>query len=230
MHIPMHQSVPSSAAQSVVIDQVAPPPTPELIPSSPPPLPPPSEKPDPTIPQAVASRLDPPTSSKTVKTESSRSNTNQLKLREFNGVDETWELYLVHFKVVKRVNKWNEEEALDQMISKLKGVAMKYYTTLPEKEAENYPVVLEALATRFAAVHSASTARYQLEKIQQKKDQTLEDLAEEIHKLAHAAYDANHHQTHVEQEGVRAFLRAVSDAKLADALLTRDYDSLTDVL
>ena len=128
------------------------------------------------------------------------------------------------------MNGWTETQALSHLRIKLKGAAIKFYHTLPVEHQRDYTEVMDAMAKRFAAVHSATTARYKLEQLRQKKNQTLEELAQEAHQLSHAAYDVLRSPDHVEREGVRAFLRALHDTKLADNLVTKDIATLRDAL
>lgn len=168
----------------------------------------------------------PATSGETAKAQSFN---KPIRLRDYAGTDEPWETYSVHFKMVRRMNQWSDLDALQNLCVRLKGEALAYYVTLPEDRREDLAFVLAAFARRFAAVQSCSAARLQLERLQQKSDQTLEDLAQEVRRLAQAAFPT-HGSEALDAECVRAFLHAVGDKQLAVTVAASTPKNITKAL
>lgn len=174
--------------------------------------------------KATQDKTPDPAPAETTKTKSSGP-----KLREYGGGKESWDVYNIHLRTVKRLNGWSQMEALDNLVAKLKGDASKFYATLPMDRQDDYEYVCKNMARRFPEVQSASAARLRLERLQQKADQTLEHLAQEVNTLGYAAFPGSVPEW-VETECVRAFLRAVADKQMAVTVAAGEHKRMTDVL
>ena len=188
-----------------------------------------------TVGSSSASAAMPQPTAATVKdstptpVETSTGKDSGPKLREYAGGKESWDVYSIHLNTVKRLNGWSKPRALDQLCAKLKGDASKFYATLPKDKWEDYDFVVENMARRFPEIQSASAARLRLEKLQQKSDQTLENLAQEVNTLGYAAFPSSAPEW-VETECVRAFLRSVADKQMAVTVAAGEHKRMCDVL
>ena len=109
-------------------------------------------------------------------------------LRDFSCEQEPWDTFLVHFRLVKDYNLWSDEIATKYLALCLKGHSLDYYVDLPETIRGDHDRLCQALVRRFGCHRSLEKVRNQLSRLKQKPDQSFEDLAQEVRRLAIALY------------------------------------------
>ena len=172
----------------------------------------PSQTPASASLQVVASQ--PPTASSSLTTL-----VKPKKLRGFaGGKDESWETYRAHLEIVRRVNAWNEEATLANFAAELSGAALDYFSSLPTRDSGDFTKVMEVMNQRFATLANPQAVRGRLEKLRQKTDQSIEDLAQEVRNLVSVVYQ-DYPWEQREREAVHAFMRAVVSKEIVQALI-----------
>ena len=143
------------------------------------------------------------------------------KLKGFaGGKEESWESYSIHLDIVRRVNGWNDTQTLAHFTSELTGEALLFFGSLAPAESEDCVVVLASMDQRFGTMQNLESVRDRLEGVKQKPDQSLEDLSQEVRRLAYRAYAAYPVEMR-EKEAVRKFMRAIASTEITRALIQR---------
>ena len=141
------------------------------------------------------------------------------KLRGFSGgKDDSWETYRAHLDIVRRVNAWDDAVTLANFTAELSGAALDYFSSLPRRDTEEFGRVMEVMGQRFSTLANPRAVRGRLEKLRQKADQSIEDLAQEVRNLVTAVYH-DYPWEQQEQEAVHAFMRAVASKEVVQALI-----------
>ena len=151
-------------------------------------------------------------------------------LREFSGDEkhESWDVFFTHYKLVKQYNGWDDSVGTQQLGLSLKDAALDYYVDLPENVRNDHEALQAAMARRFGRHRSLEKVRNQLQKLKQKPDQSLEDLAQEVRSLTYALM-AKTDPAYQQTECIRYFIGALRDETLALHLRTL-YLSADDTL
>ena len=85
-----------------------------------------------------------------------------------------------------KVNSWSDLQLVQEFGCKLQGKALEYYYTLePSRRETDLTYVDKAMQRRFGDLTHPAALRSQLENLKQAPDQTLEDLAAHVRKLAY---------------------------------------------
>ena len=96
---------------------------------------------------------------------------------------------------------------------------MYHYTYLHPKVLNNHEALMASMARRFSKYKNTEEVRGWLESLEQGPDQSLEELAQEVKQLTHAAYPGID-PTVQERECIRSFLKAIRDDTVALQLST----------
>ena len=138
------------------------------------------------------------------------------ELREFSGEEkqESWDVFFTHYKLVKQYNGWDDLVGTQQLGLSLKDAALDYYVDLPEGVRNDHETLQAAMARRFGRHRSLEKVRNQLQKLKQKPDQSLEDLAQEVRSLTYALM-AKTDPAYQQSECICYFIGAFKDETLA---------------
>ena len=140
------------------------------------------------------------------------------KLRGYAGTRETWEVYKTHLEIVSRMNGWDEDETALHFSAELSGSALEYYGSLDNEDRVDYVRLLKAMGQRFGTMTNQEAVRSQLDNIQQKAGQSLQDLGQKVRGLAYAVYVSDTTERR-ERESVHAFMCAISSREVVQALV-----------
>ena len=138
------------------------------------------------------------------------------ELTEFFGNEkqESWDVFFTHYKLVKQYNGWDDLVGTQQLGLSLKDAALDYYVDLPEGVRNDHKALQAAMARRFGRHRSLEKVCNQLQKLKQKPDQSLEDLAQEVRSLTYALM-AKTDPAYQQSECIRYFIGALKDETLA---------------
>ena len=123
-------------------------------------------------------------------------------------------MFFTHYKLVKQYNGWNDLVGTQQLGLSLEDAALDYYVDLPENVCNDHEALQAAMARRFGRHRSLEKVRNQLQKLKQKPDQSLEDLAQEVRSLTYALM-AKTDPAYQQSECICYFIGARKDETLA---------------
>ena len=93
-----------------------------------------------------------------------------------------------------------------------------YFGTLDVACQNDFQQVMAAMAQRFGTMVSAEAVRGKMDALRQKSDQSLEDLSQEVRRLAYYVF-ADDPPARREAEAVRCFIKAISQKEIVTALV-----------
>lgn len=70
------------------------------------------------------------------------------KLATYDGRDD-WDAFLLPFERLARKYGWTARERVDRLLECLRGAAIRYVRSLPERTREDYVLLVEQLTQRF---------------------------------------------------------------------------------
>lgn len=105
----------------------------------------------------------------------------------FNG-QMPWEEYLVQFKIVARINRWNEASKGFYLAANLKGSAVSVLMDLGEEKCTNYKMLVDALETHYGYRHMTPMFRSQFRSLVQGRNEAFPALAMRVRRLARLAH------------------------------------------
>jgi hypothetical protein len=140
------------------------------------------------------------------------------KLRGFSGKGESWDVYLTHLDIVQRLNQWDDAAMLIHFCSELSETALEFYGSLDWQTQQTFNGVKCAMAQRFGTMSNVEATRHQLENLRQRPDQSLQDLGQQVRRLAYNVY-ADDLPSRREKEAVRSFMKAISSQEVIRALV-----------
>lgn len=108
------------------------------------------------------------------------------KLAIYDG-KEDWDAFLLPFERLARKYGWTAPERVDRLLECLRGAAIRYVCSLPERIREDYVLLVEQLTQRFGLKDPPTTVRRKLGELRQGKETTAE-FAEEVRRLVTFAY------------------------------------------
>ena len=140
------------------------------------------------------------------------------KLRGFSGKGESWEVYNTHLEIVQRLNQWDDAAMLMHFCSELSDTALEFFSSLDIGTQSTYHRVRFAMAQRFGSMANQEATRHELENLRQKPDQTLQDLGQQVRRLAYNVY-ADDLPARREKEAIRSFMKAITSQEVVRALV-----------
>lgn len=108
---------------------------------------------------------------------------------EFDG-KVAWEAYLAQFELLADAQGWDSAERALQLVSSLRGSALKVLGHLTPVQRLLYPSVVEALRKRFGHHQQAEVYRARLKARMRARGEPLPQLAQEMETLVRRAYPA----------------------------------------
>lgn len=104
------------------------------------------------------------------------------------GGDAPWDAYKLQFEMLAEINKWSDEEKASFLAISLRGPALTVLTNLPPEGRRTYTVLVAALDKRFGTAHQTELNRMKLRNRMRKSDESLQELAGDVERLARLAY------------------------------------------
>ncbi len=138
-------------------------------------------------------------------------NTN-IKLPQFNG-KERWEIWINRFHDVARINGWNDEEKLAELLPRLHGAAGEFvYGQLSIGVRNNYRSLMAELDSRFRVIETTKTFKAVFGNRCQKPGETVEEYAAELKRLYDKAFPQRDRETRRE-DLLRKFFDGLADER-----------------
>ncbi|XP_057691272.1 uncharacterized protein LOC130915330 [Corythoichthys intestinalis] len=149
----------------------------------------------------------------------------RAKLATFDG-NEDWESFLMPFERQARKYGWSAMERVDRLHECLRGAAVRYVCSLPERTREDYVLLVEQLTQRFGKIDPPTTIRRKLGELRQGRE-TSAEFAEEVRRLITLAYPGVDLQLQ-DQLATDVFLKGLRNQKVAYEVMNRDPGSLVE--
>ncbi|CAC5421921.1 unnamed protein product [Mytilus coruscus] len=135
-----------------------------------------------------------------------------VKLPAFTG-NEKWEVWLNRFQAVARLNNWDDNEKLRELIPRLQGEAGDFvFDQLPSKTLDKYTKLIKELRNRFGVIESSRTYKLQFSRRRQFSGETPEKFASELKRLYDKAYKNRDFKTR-QEDLLQRFLLGLQDYK-----------------
>ncbi|GFW71740.1 uncharacterized protein TNCV_219541 [Trichonephila clavipes] len=110
-----------------------------------------------------------------------------VKLYTYDGKT-NWELYKIQFGIISEANRWTEEIKACQLVTSLRGEVAEVLQTLTDPELLNLNSLYNALDLQFSQKFSKDYARLQMKTRHQKPEESLQEYAFEMQRLATLAF------------------------------------------
>lgn len=150
------------------------------------------------------------------------------KLSTYDGKTE-WKPYYIQFNHIAKKYMWNEREKLDKMIECLREKALKFFSSRPENVQKDFKLLCQKFKESFDRKDQSHIIRRQLQEIQQKTDETLEEFAERIEDLSTEAYPDSP-EFFRSTITIDAFLRGCLEKRAALVTLDKDPKTLDEAV
>ncbi|TRZ00762.1 hypothetical protein DNTS_024559, partial [Danionella cerebrum] len=147
------------------------------------------------------------------------------KLATFDG-NEDWDSFLMPFERQARKHGWSAIERVDRLHECLRGAAVRYVCSLPERTREDYVLLVEQLTQRFGKRDPPTTIRRKIGELRQARESSAE-FAEEVRRLITLAYPGVDLQLQ-DQLATDAFLKGLQNQKMAYEVMNRDPGSFVE--
>ncbi|CAC5388088.1 unnamed protein product [Mytilus coruscus] len=135
-----------------------------------------------------------------------------VKLPAFTG-NEKWEVWLNRFQAVARLNNWDDNEKLRELIPRLQGEAGDFvFDQLPSKTLDKYTKLIKELRNRFGVIESSRPYKLQFSRRRQFSGETPEKFASELKRLYDKAYKNRDFKTR-QEDLLQRFLLGLQDYK-----------------
>jgi hypothetical protein len=134
------------------------------------------------------------------------------RLPPFTG-SERWEIWFNRFSDVARLNKWDTQTKLQELLPRLQGVAGEFvYGQLSFEKRTNYRKLIAELDSRFRIVETTKTYQAQFSNRVQKAGESPETYAAELKRLYDKAYVNRNAETR-QEDLTRKFLDGIIDER-----------------
>ena len=105
----------------------------------------------------------------------------------FDGKSQ-WEPYIAQFEIVAGINQWNVEQKGNYLATSLKGSNLSLLGNIPSDTRQDYKKLVTALESRFGSVHQQELYRSKFKSRLRRREESLQELAEDLERLARLAY------------------------------------------
>ncbi|GFX11425.1 retrovirus-related Pol polyprotein from transposon 412 [Trichonephila clavipes] len=110
-----------------------------------------------------------------------------VKLSTYDGKT-NWEVYKTQFSIISEANGWIEGVKVCQLAASFRGEAAEVPQTLPDTERLNLNSLYNSLVLRFGQKFFKDCARLQMKTSLQKTEESLQENASEVERLAILAF------------------------------------------
>ena len=151
-------------------------------------------------------------------------------LQRYDGED-NWKSFFVQFQTYARLSGWTEEEKLTNLCLCLKGKALDFFVCQPDTVQGNFRKMIGKLEKRFGIKDLPETLRseFRSPSMKQKPDESLEEWAERVQKLALEAF-VDLPEQYMNREIVTKFCQCLVDKEAAQSASDRAPDTIEDAL
>lgn len=146
----------------------------------------------------------------------------------YDGTSE-FAVFKIQFEAIAHRNKWNDMDKAMVLMLSLRGNAANVLQSIPESGRYSFITVMSALQRRFGSEHSKQLLRIQLKSRVQKKDESLQEYALDIERLAQIVF-SDFPENILEMHKVQIFIDGVRDLEIKKQLIVDPKGSLTETL
>ncbi|XP_036347829.1 uncharacterized protein LOC118757205, partial [Rhagoletis pomonella] len=134
---------------------------------------------------------------------------SKVKAPSFDGTV-SFSIFKLQFETTATTNNWGTADKVAALVVSFKGSAAEVLQTVPEIDRGNYDAIMAAIERRYGSDHRQQMFQMELMNRFQKINETLQDYATEIERLAHLAY-AKETADFIEKMKCQAFVRGIRD-------------------
>ena len=140
-----------------------------------------------------------------------------------------WESFRAQLEIVAELNAWTSAEMAAFLATSLEGSAANVIASMETSKRRDYAALVDALETRLGTAVQKELNRVKLRSIRRLKGESLSDVADEVERQAHLAYNdapATTQDTHAKEH----FVDAITDDDLRVRVLQTRPVTLQDAL
>lgn len=151
-----------------------------------------------------------------------------LQLMQFDG-ESPWESYCVHLETVTEANRWTEDVCRRHVAANFRGKALEFFQTLDRDIQHNFRRLVKSFKRRFGDKQTTGVAQTKFRNRHQKVNESLEEFAADIQRLARAAHPSWPPNV-VSELCLTQFLDGISDIDLQCVVRDREPQNLDEAL
>ncbi|XP_049310621.1 uncharacterized protein LOC125778133 [Bactrocera dorsalis] len=136
-------------------------------------------------------------------------NNQRLKAPTFDG-SIPFQIFKLQFEKTAMANNWNTADKVASLFVSLKGPAAEILQTIPDCERDNYEALMSAIERRYGSEHRKQIYQIELQNRGQKMNESLQEFATEIERLAHLA-NADAPVDYIERVKIQCFINGIRD-------------------
>ncbi|XP_049307305.1 uncharacterized protein LOC125777130 [Bactrocera dorsalis] len=136
-------------------------------------------------------------------------NNPRLKAPTFDG-SIPFQIFKLQFEKTAMANNWNAADKVASLFVSLKGPAAEILQTIPDCERDNYEALMSAIERRYGSEHRKQIYQIELQNRGQKMNESLQEFATEIERLAHLA-NADAPVDYIERVKIQCFINGIRD-------------------
>ncbi|XP_049318634.1 uncharacterized protein LOC125780378 [Bactrocera dorsalis] len=136
-------------------------------------------------------------------------NNQRLKAPTFDG-SIPFQIFKLQFEKTAMANNWNAADKVASLFVSLKGPAAEILQTIPDCERDNYEALMSAIERRYGSEHRKQIYQIELQNRGQKMNESLQEFATEIERLAHLA-NADAPVDYIERVKIQCFINGIRD-------------------
>ena len=125
-----------------------------------------------------------------------------------------WRSFYLQFSTYCKLRQFNDQQKVDELCLCLKDDAVDFYECQPLHIRNNYNLIIGKLEQRFGKKDLPATLRLQFQQLRQKIDESLEEWAERVQRLAQEAF-IDLPEDFVESETIARFCQGLQDKEAA---------------
>jgi predicted aspartyl protease/transposase InsO family protein len=148
-----------------------------------------------------------------------------IKVDKYDG-SSCIETFLLKFDHIARYNNWQDSDKAAHLAAALTGSAGLILWNLP---VPTYEELVSRLRQRYGSTEQREKFRHELRARRRKRDENLQEMAQDIERLAALAYPDDP-QTTRDRLGIEAFIEALNDPELICKIREREPSSLQSAL
>ena len=150
------------------------------------------------------------------------------KLPKYSG-DGQWKSFYLQFSTYSRLKRWTDEQKITQLIMCLKDKALDFYVFQPLEVRNDFNLTVKKLERRFGKKELPETLRSQFALLKQDTEESLEEWAERVQKLALEAF-IGLPEDFVQEEVLWRFCQGCSDKETAQYAADRCPATIEEAL
>ena len=150
------------------------------------------------------------------------------KLSKYDGRI-PWKVYEVKLLHLAKRYLWDDDTKLAKLVEALEDKALTFFSNLRSNVQVNFELVRKKMNNRFMPQEPAITVRKQLQTIQQKPEEALEEWAECCQQCAFDAWGEKSEEV-AELAAIEAFLGGTLETEAAISVSEKDPSSLDEAL